>query len=54
MKITMFSSELLDQCKTKISNANKIAIFGHESVDGDAIGSMLGFGTLLEKLGKEI
>lgn len=39
----MFSNSLLEQCKTTIATANKIAIFGHESVDGDAIGSMLGF-----------
>ncbi len=37
----MFAQELLNQFKDKISNAKKIAIFGHENVDGDAVGSML-------------
>jgi bifunctional oligoribonuclease and PAP phosphatase NrnA len=40
--------------KEKILSASQIAIFGHEHVDGDALGAMLGLGTVLESLGKEI
>lgn len=40
--------------KKTITNANKIAIFGHENVDGDCVGCMLWLGTILEKLGKTV
>jgi nanoRNase/pAp phosphatase (c-di-AMP/oligoRNAs hydrolase) len=33
--------ELLEQIKLQIDDANKIAIFGHENIDGDSIGGML-------------
>lgn len=35
-----------------LEQANSIAIFGHDNPDGDAIGSMLWLGWLLEKMGK--
>ncbi|HKL43985.1 MAG TPA: bifunctional oligoribonuclease/PAP phosphatase NrnA [Candidatus Absconditabacterales bacterium] len=38
----------------KIEAAQKIAIFCHVNPDGDAIGSMLGLGKILEKKGKDI
>lgn len=50
----MFSQDLLNTFKEKITNAKNIAIFGHESVDGDAVGSMLGLGRICEKLGKNV
>jgi len=37
-----------------LSNAHKIAIFGHRNIDGDALGSCLGLGHILENQGKEI
>ncbi|MFA7298318.1 MAG: bifunctional oligoribonuclease/PAP phosphatase NrnA [Candidatus Absconditabacterales bacterium] len=40
--------------KRMIESANKIAIFGHMSPDGDCIGAMLGLGKLLEKQKKRI
>lgn len=49
-----FSQELLSAFKEKVTNAKNIAIFGHESVDGDAVGSMLGLGKICEKLGKNV
>lgn len=45
---------LSTQAKNTITKAQKIAIFGHENVDGDCVWSMLGLGTLLEKLGKTV
>ena len=36
-----------------ISKANKIIIVGHINPDGDVIGSMLGLGKALEKIGKQ-
>ena len=32
------------QIKEALENAEKIAIFGHQSIDWDAIGSMFGLG----------
>jgi phosphoesterase RecJ-like protein len=37
-----------------VEKAQCIAIFGHDNPDGDAIGSMLGLGRLLEKMGKKV
>lgn len=45
---------LLEQIKEKIDTATTIAIFGHENIDGDSIGSMLWLWTILEKLWKKI
>lgn len=43
--------ENIQQCLEK---AQKIALFGHEHIDGDALGSILGLGKLLEKQGKQV
>lgn len=40
--------------KEALEQAQKIAIFGHQSVDGDALGSMFGLGRQLEKMGKQV
>ncbi len=40
--------------KQTLENANNIAIFGHQSIDWDAIGSMFWLGRQLEKLWKKI
>jgi phosphoesterase RecJ-like protein len=40
----------MSELKNIIDKTQKIAIFCHENPDGDAIGSMLGLGRLLEKL----
>lgn len=40
------------QTQNILKKAHKIAIFGHDHVDGDCVWSMLWLGTLLEKLGK--
>lgn len=50
----MFTTEQLSTFEDKINSAKRIAIFGHESVDGDALGSMLGLGTVLEGMGKSV
>ena len=42
------------ELKQLLDAAKNIAIFGHRNVDGDALGSCLGLGTLLEKQGKTI
>ncbi|HPC34809.1 MAG TPA: bifunctional oligoribonuclease/PAP phosphatase NrnA, partial [Candidatus Absconditabacterales bacterium] len=44
----------MTELKNIIDKTQKIAIFCHENPDGDAIGSMLGLGRLLEKLGKDV
>lgn len=38
----------------ELRKAPKVALFSHVSPDGDCIGSMLGIGLALEKLGKEV
>lgn len=40
--------------KTKLETAQTIALFWHENIDGDALGSMYGLWLQLEKLGKKI
>lgn len=43
-----------EELKIKLEQAQNIAIFGHQSIDGDAIGSMFGLWLQLEKLWKNI
>ena len=50
----MFTPDQLSAMQSAIQSAQKIAIFSHENVDGDAVGCLLGFGTLLEKMGKTV
>lgn len=50
----MFSQQQLQSFKSTIDNASRIAIFWHNSVDGDAIWSMIGLWLLCEKLGKHV
>jgi phosphoesterase RecJ-like protein len=40
--------------KTKLETAQTLAIFGHQNIDGDALGAMYGLGLQLEKLGKTV
>jgi phosphoesterase RecJ-like protein len=47
-------STLPSLIQTKVENAQRIAIFGHSHIDGDAIGAMFGLGLQLEKLGKAV
>ena len=47
-------SLMLEKIKQEIENANTIAVFGHEVIDWDALGAILGFGRLLEKQWKTI
>lgn len=42
------------QIKQALEQAKKIAVFGHEHIDGDALGAILAMGKLLEKQGKEV
>ncbi len=44
----------LPQIKATLESAQKIALFGHEYIDGDALGAILGLGKLLEKQGKQV
>lgn len=48
------SIEKLEMLDNKIKNAYNIAIFWHDYVDGDCIGSMFWLGKILEKLGKAV
>lgn len=48
------SYTMLDQIKLRLEQANKIALFWHEHIDGDALGAILWLGKLLEKQGKEV
>ena len=43
-----------EQIKEKLEQAHTIALFGHQSIDGDALGAMFGLGLQLEKLGKKV
>ena len=43
-----------EELKNKLEQAQNIAIFGHQSIDGDAIGSMFWLWLQLEKLWKNI
>ena len=43
-----------EELKNKLEKAQKIAIFWHQSIDGDAIWSMFGLWLQLEKLWKNI
>ncbi len=38
----------------QINNANTIAIFGHQHMDGDCVGSVLSLGQILKKKGKKV
>ncbi|HMT01323.1 MAG TPA: bifunctional oligoribonuclease/PAP phosphatase NrnA [Candidatus Absconditabacterales bacterium] len=40
--------------REKIEQSSTIALFGHEYIDGDCMGSMIGFGMMLEKMGKKV
>jgi nanoRNase/pAp phosphatase (c-di-AMP/oligoRNAs hydrolase) len=40
--------------KNQLEQAHTIAIFAHQSIDGDALGAMYGLGLQLEKQGKQI
>lgn len=40
--------------KEKLEQAHRIAIFGHQAIDGDALGAMYWLGKQLEKLWKQI
>lgn len=46
--------QVIDQIKMLLESAQTIAVFGHEHVDGDALGSMLALGKVLEKQGKKV
>ncbi len=47
------TNDLLPSIISKIESANAILIFSHVSPDGDAIGSALGLGWVLQAMGKE-
>jgi nanoRNase/pAp phosphatase (c-di-AMP/oligoRNAs hydrolase) len=42
--------DVLLHIKEQLEQAQRIALFGHQSVDGDALGAMYGLGRQLEKL----
>lgn len=46
--------KLSQEIQDRIASSQHIAIFGHDNPDGDAIGSMLGLGRLLENMHKKI
>lgn len=46
--------ENVAQLKKILSKSTKVAVFGHEYIDGDALGSILAFGRVLHKLGKKV
>jgi bifunctional oligoribonuclease and PAP phosphatase NrnA len=43
-----------EQLRLYISEASSVAIFGHQSIDGDALWGMLGLGNIMEKIGKKV
>lgn len=50
----MTNEDLKQKLINKISNSKKIAIFGHDYVDGDCIGSMLWLWSILQSMDKSI
>lgn len=50
----MFTADQLQAFKAKIDSAQTIALFGHNNIDWDAVGSVLGLASILEKLGKRV
>ena len=52
--LLQLSETMQEAIKLKLENAQKIALFGHEHIDGDALGAILGLGKLLEKQGKTV
>lgn len=42
------------EIKKLLESAQTFALFGHENIDGDALGSILGLGRMLEKQGKTV
>ena len=43
-----------EQILFDIHNSSNVALFTHSHPDGDALGSLLGFSSLLEALGKKV
>lgn len=50
----MFTSEQLQSFKAKIDTAKTIALFWHNNIDWDAVGSVLWLAWILQKLGKQV
>ncbi len=50
----IINPDLLVTLQNKVDAAKTLAVFGHHQIDGDALGSILWFGSLLEKLGKDV
>ena len=52
------SMEPIDTCKRDmcavLKDAIRVGVFSHVSPDGDTLGSMLGIGLALKKMGKEV
>ncbi|MBS3750372.1 MAG: bifunctional oligoribonuclease/PAP phosphatase NrnA [Anaerolineales bacterium] len=48
------SSGVFDRFSEKIQSANRILIVSHIRPDGDAVGSLLGLGLVLEEMGKKV
>lgn len=51
---TLELADQIDQCLEVIENNQRFLVVAHASPDGDAIGSTLGMGLLLEALGKDV
>jgi bifunctional oligoribonuclease and PAP phosphatase NrnA len=53
-KTTIMDSALIKQAREKISAVERVVVITHIRPDGDAVGSLLGIGLALEKLGKDV
>ena len=51
---TGMNKELIKQFGERVSRAKRVLIISHIRPDGDAVGSLLGLGLMLEELGKEV
>ena len=47
-------AKIISEIRKKIREANDIFLVSHERPDGDAIGSLLGMGLAIQKLGKNV
>jgi len=50
----MIDKKNVIKLKKMVDEGQKFALFGHHNIDGDAIWSILWFGWILEKLGKDV
>ncbi len=54
MVVEQINNTMIAKLRDIIESGDSFALFGHRNIDGDALGSMLGLGGVLEKLDKNV